>query len=1073
MESGNVKAVLSNPGFSDEARRGRGAIISGTEEDNAPPVPGAAWHSMIEVREKECFAFEVVGQQLNRFVNYMLPMLLEIAAVSCHAHVLQQLGASLSSECLRVAHHDLMSHPPKFLLVSSSSGSSSIPFATASMSEPLLPAPENDPRWNSWPCSGKHTPGRYRNNQYATWRTCSRCALRLEYTPKQGYKGIYRQAGPSNTVLATAIGEIRMEMEASEVTEKHVNDKCMEVAGRLRQQGYNVTTREPIERVKGSEPKASAMKKSPISKAKGNDARESEEAEKEVSPVNLSNEKIHQSLYEISQLEQRMQAQRDKLMEEVGLRGLMEEDGENGHYEDTPVGSAGVHNPHKHYEDTPVETTGYEAMFFELEEFQKFEKDTTKLDSKVRNHERALRGDFVIEMPAKLRACCSEISYLKDAASEQGMTVYDFKIHGCAFGMRCGGLPVMKEWRVMTTSEAVKIGLERRCPGHPEHVEDHGGCAQCSDPRWFPKAMEKRVVDDSQSKHGVRTLAADVFALARQKIPLEPPTGKKLEEIKQMVLRLHRSSGHSSFVRIAKLLERRGAPSWAIELTKSMGPPLLWEICGTDVFEYAFKTETGQVKKLKGCIWVDRASRYCVVSGLKIYEDAWEPTTADITRVFLRDWMMTSPAPRWLIADSALYYTSEEMRDFCGRSGIGLLISPPEAHWLMSHEEQLIGRLKATVDRMIKEDPDLSVISMFHYACHACNSTIQHQSGYSPFQWVRGAVPSDMVPEGANPKKAFEETLKFREQAAIAYRRAQAADQMSKLGNTTSRPPQVFEPGTLAMIWRERRANGRGGWQGLVRILLRETAAITNGAAVCRMPVTLVKNIPVKEEDLHGQLSVHMRIQLDACWIVGLVRLVFAWLPVTPPPLCNIALARMKLRLNLEILRPTATASASGDKAQNEASVEHRDPPESSRGRYRLPHVDAGGSKFMYDKRTEVMIPVEASDAETSVVADSTDSEMVPDVPTRSPEGQGRKDRKRKEPAAPDDMTGYMFEIDMADKDWQQLAGKPRRGPVQRDFQRDPECCGEKPSHAREADVGLVAGYENEVGAHGEVRRAS
>ena len=71
------------------------------------------------------------------------------------------------------------------------------------------------------------------------------------------------------------------------------------------------------------------------------------------------------------------------------------------------------------------------------------------------------------------------------------------------------------------------------------------------------------------------------------------------------------------------------------------------------------------------------------------------------------------------MADSALYYTSEEMRDFCGRSGVGLLISPPEAHWLMSHEELLIGRLKAAVDRLIKEDPNLSVISMFHYACHA------------------------------------------------------------------------------------------------------------------------------------------------------------------------------------------------------------------------------------------------------------------------------------------------------------------------------------------------------------------
>ncbi|CAE7023621.1 GIP [Symbiodinium sp. KB8] len=121
-----------------------------------------------------------------------------------------------------------------------------------------------------------------------------------------------------------------------------------------------------------------------------------------------------------------------------------------------------------------------------------------------------------------------------------------------------------------------------------------------------------------------------------------------------------------------------------------------------------------------------------------------------------------------------------------------------EAHWLMSHEEQLIGRLKATVERMLQDDPDLSVISMFHFACHACNSAIQNQSGYSPF---RGAIPADMVPEGANP---FQETPKFREQASVAYRRAQAADQMSKLNN-----------------------------------LIEEASAITNEAAVYRMPVTL------------------------------------------------------------------------------------------------------------------------------------------------------------------------------------------------------------------------------------------
>ena len=320
-----------------------------------------------------------------------------------------------------------------------------------------------------------------------------------------------------------------------------------------------------------------------------------------------------------------------------------------------------------------------------------------------------------------------------------------------------------------------------------------------------------------------------------------------------------------------------------------------------------------------------------------------------------------------------------------------------------------------------------------------------------------------MVPEGVNPKKAFEETLKFREQAAIAYRRSQAADQMSKLGNTTSRPPQVFDPGTLAMIWRERRANGRGGWQGPVRILLREgstywasgaaliraksnqlrkcsrveeTTAITNGAAVYRMPVTMetlmrgfrgkqyedvtglqppktavedpaqaevkvpprhrngdywefqgdwlvrvhvqprlamlvpskLKKIFVKEEDLQGERHTVVRsggneqiIKDDfrthenpaRCLLdrwTGETRFRFAAghpassarpnsgpdeASVEPrdPPESSASKRRSKEpRLASRHSKSTATASASGARAPDEASVEHRDPPESSRG---------------------------------------------------------------------------------------------------------------------------------------------
>ncbi|CAE7456732.1 bchH, partial [Symbiodinium microadriaticum] len=583
--------------------------------------------------------------------------------------------------------------------------------------------------------------------------------------------------------------------------------------------------------------------------------------------------------------------------------------------------------------------------------------------------------------------------------------------------------------------------------------------------------MASSVAWSLQSKYGIRPLSEDVeemmlrqewfsrhgrppdsdnhaYALTRNKLPEEPPTGRKLEEVRQMMMRLHRSSGHTSFSNIAKLLQRRGAPSWAVTLARGLqcpaciesskplpsppastaAPPELYEIVGTDVFEYTFKNEAGVLKKLK---------------------DAWEPTTADIIRMFTRDWMMHNPAPRWLMADSALYYVSEETREFCGKSGTGLLIAPPECHWLMSHEEQLVGRLKATVGRMMKEDLDLAVATMFHYACHAHNSTIQ-------------------VPEGLNPRKAFSEVLKFREKAAVAYRRAQAADQMSKLNNTTSRPPQTFDVGSLVMMWREKRSGGRGGWQGPVRVLLREgstywlapgaaiirakanqlrkcsrpeeAVAITSGAAVYRMPVTvenLLRGFRGKQYDdisgaqppreaLEDTSQAEVRVQprprragedyweIQGEWLVR-VHVTPRLTMLVPGKTKNIPVAEDQLT------GERRTIVKSGD---NEQTIE-----DNFRctlpGGHRLPHVDAGGNKFIYDKRTSTSVPVEESGEETSVQSKSSGSEMIPDDEHPPPSGG----RKRKSPEGTEDM-GYMFEVPIQACDFKRLVERPRHAEV-------------------------------------------
>eukprot|EP00439_Symbiodinium_sp_Y106_P042476 s5884_g5.t1 len=117
-----------------------------------------------------------------------------------------------------------------------------------------------------------------------------------------------------------------------------------------------------------------------------------------------------------------------------------------------------------------------------------------------------------------------------------------------------------------------------------------------------------------------------------------------------------------------------------------------------------------------------------MVRHLKSYPaaESWEPSTGDIRSAIISRWMAVNPAPTWVIADSALYFSSSEFSDFLGRSGVGLLLAPGEARWLLGHEERRIQTLKR-----------VTVEETFALACHGANSSI-NSSGFSPFQWAGG-----------------------------------------------------------------------------------------------------------------------------------------------------------------------------------------------------------------------------------------------------------------------------------------------------------------------------------------------
>ena len=75
-----------------------------------------------------------------------------------------------------------------------------------------------DPRVSDscWPCLGSHRPSAMKSNQYAGWKECEKCALRLEYVPREACTGKYEQK-VNPDVVAAAMQSLKQHCEESGV----------------------------------------------------------------------------------------------------------------------------------------------------------------------------------------------------------------------------------------------------------------------------------------------------------------------------------------------------------------------------------------------------------------------------------------------------------------------------------------------------------------------------------------------------------------------------------------------------------------------------------------------------------------------------------------------------------------------------------------------------------------------------------------------------------------------------------------------------------------------------------------
>ena len=204
------------------------------------------------------------------------------------------------------------------------------------------------------------------------------------------------------------------------------------------------------------------------------------------------------------------------------------------------------------------------------------------------------------------------------------------------------------------------------------------------------------------------------------------------------------------------------------------------------------------------------------------------------------------------------------MIDFAGNSGIGLLTTPAESHQMLGAEEGAINIIRNTVARLLRDEEELDIETAYQLAAHGHNQCTG-PTGFPPFQWTRGsAAPMENIPIGLNPRRAFDGMLKLKE-------KARAKSRLSKLSNTVPKPVQVFKPGQLAMLWRQRAKPGKtsGVWVGPVRVLLQEGGTIwaAAGATLIRARTVQLRHCTKREElmsNLEGAAILQMPVTLES-----------------------------------------------------------------------------------------------------------------------------------------------------------------------------------------------------------------
>ena len=295
--------------------------------------------------------------------------------------------------------------------------------------------------------------------------------------------------------------------------------------------------------------------------------------------------------------------------------------------------------------------------------------------------------------------------------------------------------------------------------------------------------------------------------------------------------RLHRAAGHPANRALARLCQDRGMPPWLVQMaqdlrcqaceeTKKGGQmtlpvsvgdkPVPWQVLGLDVFEVVFPKQKVKARfLLMTCLVMRLTSVQLLWQG--DINQAGTDSGEKMVNAFTEGWLLHRPRPEWCLVDPQTSLSKGAFPSFCHSAGIGVAVTPGEAHWQHGATESMVKSIKSTMRRIRNERPQLAPKLVGALASLAENHT-DKVKGYTPVQWAYGSDcsqwhaehdPLEVNKQHSLSTSEFWQLQKNRDRAEQIHREELARQRVVRLNNAAPRPTSAYAVGDWVCVWRK------------------------------------------------------------------------------------------------------------------------------------------------------------------------------------------------------------------------------------------------------------------------------